>query len=651
MDVPSQALSDIIVHGKYARWWGELGRRETFEEVVARNREMVVDQLYELPIPGNRRDQAQGLLDWAYTKVLERKVLPSMRSLQFAGEPIFRDPNRIYNCGFMQARVPAFFRELMFLLLGGSGIGYSVQLDHVNQLPPLQPLPRCRTKAQRYMVQDSVIGWADAVDALVQHYFRQPNNEVRPYPIFDYSEVRAAGEILVTSGGKAPGHEPLMRALKGLDAVLCQAARRGKLQPVEVHDMACIIADAVRAGGIRRSAMIALFSPSDSDMLHAKSGRWWELNPQRAQANNSVVLWRQAVSREDYGRIFDVIEASGSGEPGIFWTNDPEWGTNPCAEISLRDMQFCNLTTINAGTVVNQTDLEERALAAAYIGTIQATFTDFHYLRPEWRETTELEALIGVSMTGIASGRAINLDLRRAAQVAVKGNAYMARLLGINSAARVTTVKPEGTASLVLGTSSGIHAWHDRYYIRRTRFNKDEAIAGYLMDELPYREDSDPDPDRLFPLEDVEGKPDEVVLAVPQMAPVGAVTRDEGALALLDRVLDVTRRWVQPGHVSGLNTNNVSTTVNVRPEEWSQVKEWMWLYRHHYTGIATLPYDGGTYTQAPFETIDAAEYQALVDLFEMIDVTEIDEWTDYTNLAGEPACAGGACEVTWLSTT
>lgn len=641
MDRPSSILSDVIVHGKYARWWGELGRRETYEEVVARNHDMAVKQLWNLNIPRYARTIARQRLDWAYKLVLDRKVLPSMRSLQFAGDPIFRDPNRVYNCGFMQARTLAFFRELMFLLLGGSGIGYSVQLHHVAQLPPLNRVPR--TRSQRYVIQDSVQGWSDAVDALLRHYFRQPDGQTPPYPVFDYREIRPAGSILKTSGGKAPGPGPLKKALDNLDAVLHDAASRGKLRPIEVHDMACHIADAVRAGGIRRSAMIALFSPEDADMLHAKSGQWWVRNPQRAQANNSAVL-RRDVGRAGYDKVFDVIEASGSGEPGIFWTEDEEWGTNPCAEISLRDCQFCNLTTINVGNVESQEDLEARATAAAFIGTLQATFTDFHYLRPEWRETTEEEALIGVSMTGIASGTVTALDLRAAAHVAVKANMSMANLLGIMPAARTTTVKPEGTASVVLGTSSGIHAWHDRYYVRRVRFNKDEAIAKYLMERIPYRQVGE----GLFPLEDAVGNPDEIVLSVPQQAPVGAVTRDEGAIAMLERVLDVTQRWVRPGHVSGANTNNVSTTVSVREDEWPAVREWMWSHREYYTGIATLPYDGGTYVQAPFETISGKDYAVLADLFGTIDVTEIDEAADYTNLAGEAACAGGACEVTFV---
>jgi ribonucleoside-triphosphate reductase (thioredoxin) len=343
--------------------------------------------------------------------------------------------------------------------------------------------------------------------------------------------------------------------------------------------------------------------------------------------------------------VFDALEASGSGEPGFFWTDDPDMGTNPCAEIALHHQQFCNLTTINAGDVEDQHDLEERAWYAAILGTMQATFTDFHYLTPGWKSTTEREALIGVSMTGIASGKVADLDLERAANAAVAANAYLSRLLGINEAARVTTVKPEGTASIVLGTSSGIHAWHDRHYIRRIRLHKTEAMAQYLLSKLPYRREHIPgDP---FPLEDDAFDADTVVLSVPQRAPKSAVTRDEGALRLLDRVHDFTLRWIKPGHRAGVNTNNVSTTVNVQDHEWEAVREWMFRHRYDYNGISILPYDGGTYVQAPFESTDADTYERLAAMFVDIDPREIDETADHTTLSGELACSGGACEITF----
>lgn len=635
MDLPARVLSDLVTFDKYARWWGELGRRETFEEVVARDYQMLHDQLDRLPLSNGNRDVINHELRKAFKRVRDKQILPAMRALQFAGKAIFRDPNRGYNCGFMHARRPAFFKELMFLLLGGSGIGYSVQFQHITELPPLkQPGPD-----RRYIVQDSVIGWADAVDALVKAFFYGA-----PYPVFDFSEIRPAGTLLVTSGGRAPGPAKLQQALERVSTVFWEALDfQGILSPINVHDIACHIAECVVSGGIRRSAMIALFSPDDTDMLNAKVGPWWEHSPQRAMANNSAVLLRGDEQDEVlFNKIFDTLAASGSGEPGFFWTYDRELGTNPCAEISLRDMQFCNLTTINVGDVETQEDLDWRAWSAAVIGTIQATFTDFHYLDPGWKATTERDRLLGVSMTGIASGKVLELDMVRAADKAKQANALISQLLGIAPAARVTTVKPEGTASLVVNASSGIHAWHAPYYIRRMRFYKTEPVAQYLLSKLPYRQEHDPQ--FVFPLEDLVGDDAQIVLSVPLRAPEGALTRnDETALKLLDRVARVTEDWIRPGYRSGANLNNVSTTVSVRPEEWEQVRQWLWRNRHTYSGMAVLPYDGGTYTQAPFQEITEDFYHLLASQFTEIDITEIDETADHTNLAGEAACAGGAC--------
>ena len=640
MDLPAQTLSDLIVYGKYARWWGELGRRETYEEVIARDYQMLQDQLDRLPLANGNRDVVNHELRKAFKRVARRRILPAMRSLQFAGKPIFRDPNRAYNCGFMHARRPAFFKELMFLLLGGSGIGYSVQWHHIAQLPAVQqPGP-----PRRYIVQDSVIGWSDAVDAIAKAFFYGA-----PFPEFDYSEIRPAGSVLVTSGGRAPGPGKLARALDRVTEVFWRALDDRELRPIDVHDIACHIAECVVSGGIRRSAMIALFSPHDRAMLTSKTGDWWKegQNPQRAMANNSAVLLRNDDRDEVlFNEIFNTMAASGSGEPGFFWTNDRELGTNPCAEISLRDMQFCNLTTINVSDVEDQEDLDWRAWSAAVIGTVQATFTDFHYLDPGWQRTTERDRLLGVSMTGIATGRVLELDMIRAADKAKSANALLSQLLGISPAARVTTVKPEGTASLVLNASSGIHAWHAPFYIRRMRFHKTEPVAQYLLSKLPYRQEHVPG--SAFPLEDLVGDDAQVVLSVPLRAPEGALTRnDESALALLDRVAHVTRDWIQPGYRSGSNQNNVSTTVSVRPEEWDQVRQWLWRNRHLYSGMAVLPYNGGTYTQAPFEEITEDLYHLLASQFTEIDITEIDETADYTNLAGEAACAGGACDITF----
>ena len=328
------------------------------------------------------------------------------------------------------------------------------------------------------------------------------------------------------------------------------------------------------------------------------------------------------------------MKESGSGEPGFYFSNDKDWGTNPCCEIALRPYQFCNLTEVNVSDVESQEDLNARVKAAALIGTLQAGYSDFHYLRDIWRRTTEKEALIGVSMTGIASGKVLELDTTEASKVVKEENSRVAKLIGVNSAARCTTVKPAGTTSLTVGTSSGIHAWHNDYYIRRIRVGKAEAIYTYLS---LYHPDM---------VEDEYFRPhDTAVISVPQKAPEGAILRTESALQLLKRVAKISSEWVKPGTRRGQNTHNVSATVSIKEAEWADVGEWMWENRDVYNGLSVLPHDGGTYKQAPFEDCSKETYEKLLDNLEKIDLTKVVEIDDNTNLTGELACAGGACEV------
>ena len=368
------------------------------------------------------------------------------------------------------------FSELMFLLLSGTGVGYSVQGHHVEKLPEI----RKPTKTRRYLVGDSIEGWSDAIKVLMKAYMTG-----RSLPKFDFGDVRPKGARLITSGGKAPGPEPLHDCLHNIRKVMERKDDGDKLTSLEVHEINCYIADAVLSGGIRRSAMISLFNLDDDEMLTCKFGDWWETKPHLARANNSAVILRHRVEKETFMNLWAKVEASKSGEPGFFFTNDKDYGLNPCAEISLRPFQFCNLTTINASDIHSQEEYNARAKAAAFIGTLQASYTDFHYLRDIWKRTTEKEALIGVSMTGIASGNVMELDMAEAANVVRTENERAAELFGIKRAARTTTIKPEGTSSLVLGSSSGIHAWHNNYYIRRLRVGKNEAIYDYLYTNHP----------------------------------------------------------------------------------------------------------------------------------------------------------------------
>ena len=617
MELSNKILSDITVYMKYARYQSNRNRRETWKELVTRNKEMHIKKYPNLVAE----------IETAYKFVYNKKILPSMRSLQFGGKPIEISPNRIYNCAYLPIDDWRAFGETMFLLLGGTGVGYSVQKHHVECLPEIRkPNP---SKNRRYLIGDSIEGWADAVKILLKSYF-----EGGATINFDFSDIRAKGAMLITSGGKAPGPQPLKECIVKIQGILDSKQVNDKLSSIEVHDIICYIADAVLAGGIRRAALISLFSADDDDMIACKAGSWWELNPQRGRSNNSAVLLRNKVTKEFFLSLWKKIEASGAGEPGIYLSNDKDWGTNPCCEIALRPFQFCNLCEVNVSDVVSQEDLDERVKAAAFIGTLQAGYTNFHYLRPVWQRTTEKDALIGVGMTGIGSGVAQKFDLKRAADLVKETNAIIAKQIGINASARSTTIKPSGTSSLVLGTSSGIHAWHNDYYIRRMRVGKNEAIYTYLLINHPEL------------VEDEYFRPhDTAIITVPQKAPENSILRHEVALDLLNRVKWFYTNWIKSGHRTGSNTHNISATVSIKSDEWDMVGEWLWENRKFYNGVAVLPYDNGSYTQAPFEDCTKEKYEELMKSLTNIDLSKVVEMTDNTTLQDQAACAGGACEV------
>ena len=613
------------VHMKYAKYQKDKLRRETWVELCERNMNMHIQHYPQL------EEDIRKLYE---NYVLKKKILPSMRSLQFGGKSIEISPNRIYNCAYMPVDSLECFSEAMFLLLGGTGVGYSVQRHHVEKLPLIRkPSP---DKKRRYLVSDSIEGWADAVKILLKAYMGQNLST----PVFDYSDIRVKGSLLVTSGGKAPGPAPLRECLVKIENLLLSKTDGYSLKPIEVHDMMCHIADSVLAGGIRRAALISLFSADDKDMISCKSGTWWEQNPQRGRANNSAVLIRNRVTKPFFLELWKRIQESGAGEPGIYFSNDKDWGTNPCCEIALRPYQFCNLTEINASSVDSELDFYGRCEAAALLGTLQAGYSDFHYLRDCWRKATEKDALLGVSMTGIASNTYEKLGvnpetlLNYGTEVIKQTNRIYAEKIGIKPASRLTCIKPAGTTSLVLGTSSGIHAWHDDFYIRRIRVGKNEAIYSYLANEHPQL------------VEDEYFSPhDTAVISIPQKAPEGSTTRKESALSLLERIRLFSKTWVRNGHVDGINTHNVSATVSLKDVEWDFVGEWMWNNREYYNGLSVLPYDGGSYKQAPFETITEEQYNELVGTLNKVDLTQITELEDNTDLKGEIACAGGVCEI------
>lgn len=938
-DLSTKILSDIAIYMKYAKYIPELRRRETWDEIVYRNKEMHLKKFPQL------KDE----IDNVYSYVYSKKVLPSMRGMQFSGKPIELSPDRIYNCCFIAIDNYLSFPEIMKLLLGGTGVGFSVQFHHIEKLPEITK----PTKTKRYLIGDSIEGWADAIKVLFKAYMCNSY-----LPRFDFSDIRLKGARLITSGGKAPGPEPLKDCLHNIQKILDRKINGEKLTALEVHEICCFIADAVLAGGIRRSALISLFSLDDEEMLTCKFNHWWELKPHLARANNSAVILRHRIKKKDFFDLWNKVKNAGSGEPGLYFSNDAEMGSNPCqptwaplltptgikklsdvnvgdkiwsidgwvnivnkwqtgkkavykyrttrsvfygtenhfvmcngerteisgaeavdylntiyekeinidkqdiidgmvfgdgtvhkasnnlvllcvgkndfdyenseiasfivkprfgigpyayevkttilplelpktyeriiperffygsrekvagflkglftangsicaqritlktsssevceqvqlmlnslgissyyttnkpskiewnnglytskksfdinissdrkkfkeiigfiqtykndklnrlcesisdkekpslttcdiksvdlvsiedvyditvdgcshtywtgncnvsncCEVALHSMQMCNLCEINTLGVENQEELNKRSKAAAFIGTLQASYTDFHYLRDGWQKITEKEALLGIGMTGIASGKVLTLNLQEAVKIIIEENKRVAKLIGINSAARATLVKPAGTTSLVLGTSSGIHSYHSSFYLRRIRVGKNEAIYKYLIEKHPEL------------IEDDYFKPHiQAVISIPQKAPEGAIIRNkETSLSLMERVKFIYENWVLPGHVRGNNTHNVSATISVKENEWDEVGKWLWENKNNFNGLSFLPYDGGTYVQAPFEEIDEITYNKLYKKLKDIDLTEIVEEEDNTELKEQAACAGGACEV------
>ena len=646
-DLGLDTLSKLTVFSKYAKYNPQLKRRETWEEIIDRYENMLSTKY-----PSLKEKIKKNTIF-----IREKKVLPSMRALQFAGIAMEVNNARGYNCCFLPVDSYHAFSEAMFLLLGGTGVGYSVQFHHVEKLPAIKK----PVKSRHYLIEDSIMGWADAIKMLMKAYLKEGS-----LPKFDFRAIREKGARLVTAGGKAPGPEPLKECLFQIQKILDRKQDEEKLSPLECHDIMCHIANSVLAGGIRRSAMISLFSHNDEEMITCKYGNWWELNEQRGRANNSAVLKRGEIEKEEFDSLWKRIEASGSGEPGIYWTNDLDWGTNPCCEIALRPFQFCNLCEVNVSNIENQKDLNERVEIASFFGSLQAGFTEFHYLRPIWKKTTEKDALLGIGMTGIGSGEILKYNLEEAAQYAISKNREVSEKIGINPATRVTCIKPSGTTSLVLGTASGIHAWHNDYYLRTMRFGKNEDVAVYLMINHPELCE-----------DDVLRPNDTVCVRIPVKAPEGSIFRTETAIDTLERVKKFSQEWIKPGHINGANTHNVSATISIdknrkyiyvpidpenpdieqleevfdcddiedKRDEWQAVGEWMWDNKNVYNGLSVLPYFGGSYKQAPFEDITEEDYNNRIKSLKNVDLTNIIEIDDHVDFGQVSACSGGSCSL------
>ncbi len=682
----ANGLQDFIAISRYARYSPEKRRRETWAEAVRRVRDMHLAHYSDRSLGDAKLaaleagdvtpadlaalesfggDGLHRAVRGAFDAVARREVLPSMRSLQFGGEAILTKHARIYNCAFTYIDRIETFSESLYLLLCGCGVGFSVQKHHIAKLPALAPRDESLTPIT-FIVPDTIEGWADALHALME------GAVAGRHVLFDYSLIRREGAPLRTSGGRAPGAAPLLHSLARIEKIVRAAAGR-QLRPIEAYDILMWAAKAVLSGGVRRSATICLFSADDAEMAASKTGNWFETHPQRTASNNSAVIPRATATRAQFDALFE--QQKQFGEPGFYFVENEEYGANPCVEIGLHPslrvdadvanrlrelgytgilrmgdtvtgVQFCNLTTISAAAAETPEAFYRLCAHAALIGTLQAGYTEFGYLSAISRVITEREALLGVSICGVLDRPDVLLDatvLRRGAAIVKAVNAIVARALGISPAARTTCVKPEGTASLLLGTSSGVHPHHAPRYFRRVQANIHDPIYNHFRRHNPHMVEPS--------VYDPNGRTE--VITFPVEGPDFGIYRDDlSAVKHLDYVRLVQENWVQAGRrhekfSPGLH-HNVSCTISVRPDEWAGVADYIWQHRGNFTGVALLADSGDKlYQQAPREAVvtrdDIKKWNTLA--YQPVDYTALEESEDITELKQTVACAGGACEV------
>lgn len=607
-----KSLMNYTFVSKYARWIPEKKRRETWQEAVDRVKQMMIDA-YVNPENSNHSEITEAI-NKAYEDMKKKKILGSQRALQFGGSPVFKHNARIYNCIASYVDRIRFFQECMYLLLCGCGTGFSVQKHHVAKLPNLRHVST-KGRSVKHVIDDSIEGWSDAVGILVSSYFEDCDlfpEYVGKSITFDYSKIRPAGAYLKSSGGKAPGPEPLKKALNNIRKVLDNAIKSGrnKITPIEAYDIVMYSADAVISGGVRRSATICVFSPDDEEMAKAKTGSWFIDNPQRGRSNNSALLLRDETTKEQFAELMNSVKEF--GEPGFVWSDSKELIVNPCVEIGMWPVdettgetgwQACNLSTINCAKIKTESDFYEACASAAVIGTLQAGFAKFPYLGEASERIIAREALLGVSMTGIMERHDICLDpeiQKKGAEIVKEVNAKIAKLIGINQAARTTCVKPEGTSSCILGTSSGIHPHHAKRYIRRVQANKMEPIYQYFKEKNP----------RACAESVWSNNDSDDVVAFCVEVPDGSKLKNQvNATDLLEYVKSTQQNWVMSGTNLELCTqkwlvHNVSNTINVKPEEWDAVTDFIYDNRKYFCGVSLLPIAGDKdYAQAPFTTV------------------------------------------------
>tara|TARA_R110000868_G_scaffold34051_8_gene123182 strand:- start:5283 stop:7478 length:2196 start_codon:yes stop_codon:yes gene_type:complete len=601
-------LQNYTFVSKYARWIESENRRETWKEAVDRVKSMMHTQYADKDVSED--------IDWAYDLMFKKKILGSQRALQFGGEPILKRHAKIYNCTSSYCDRLRFFQECFWLLLCGSGTGFSVQKHHIAKLPSLSQKEKPK-KGCKYVIEDSIEGWADALGVLLSAYFTKASDDKfkeykDQYIVFDYSNIREKGATLSSGVGKAPGFEPLQKGLEKIRELLerCLENKQKKLRPIDAYDVIMHSSDAVLSGGVRRSASLALFSADDEEMAKAKTGNWYIDNPQRARSNNSALLIKDDTTYEQFSELMESVKEF--GEPGFIWSDSTEMTFNPCVEVGMWPVdektgksgwQGCNLSTINCSSVVDEEDFYERCKAAAVIGTLQAGFTELDYLGDVSKAIFDREALLGVSLTGIMEKHELVLTekvLKKGAKIAVDTNKVMCKKININQAARVTCLKPEGTSSSMLGTSSGIHPHHAKRYIRHVQAN---------ILEPPYLYFKSYNPQACEKSSWSANDTDEVV-KFPIEVPDGSKLKNQlPAVEMLGVVKDAQRNWVHSGKNRALCTqdflsHNVSNTVTVQPDEWESVTKFIYNNRKFFAGISLIPQSGDKdYPQAPFTTV------------------------------------------------
>lgn len=635
---------------KYARYDEKKGRRETWKETVDRVRKMHLKKFSKL----DTEDKKQ--IDEAFDLVGEKLVIPSMRSMQFGGKAVEAHNPRIFNCGVRHIDSIRSFAESFYALLCGTGVGFGITNRFLDRLPDLVNADDKTGTVITYVVQDTIEGWGDSVEALLNCYFKNTAYSGRKI-VFDFSRIRRKGAPLKTGGGKAPGFRGLkncLRKIKDLLDNIIEENGQKRLKTINAYDILMHCADAVLSGGIRRSACSVIFDATDKDMMNSKTGNWFETNPQRARSNNSAIIIRGQTSKEEFQELINKTKEF--GEPGFLYVVDDKQLLNPCFEISFIPVtpdgrcgfQFCNLSSINGAKITSLEDFKKAAWAASLIGTLQAAYTSFPYLGHTSEEITREEALLGVSITGLLDNPSITLNPENqqlCAKIAVETNKEWAQKIGINQAARVTCVKPEGTSSLVLGSSSGIHPHHARKYIRRVQVNHDDNVYKFFKLYNPHA---------IEPSIYSANKTDDVIsfpIEVPESA---MIKSDLTAIQHLEIIKNTQENWVNPGTTEA-NTkplkHSVSCTVLVKDDEWEQVTDYLFKNQEYFTAVSLLPSTGDKiYKQAPLEAVltpeDEEKWNELYKNWESVPYNKLEENDDETVHMAEAVCAGGNCEVT-----